>query len=252
MRIKSWLCDGLAIERILNALIGNLLQHLLLFVREREALVLTSQNGKSMIAHHTTMIVVINIARVLIQQMFHLVMMVHHQHQRHNGQFTTSTRCQIADTTIGILIDGGDKRLHIATLKGLARLGIHLAGILVRWIMRKVATHNEEVLVCEIWLQHLSHPFQFSEVVGRYNNRYDRRHLLKPSLQERQLHLQTMLPVVGLRAISETIVSSNQLLGSLTIHLQFSQRCGVIIRLTIHRSPIQPLVMTGPQEEDAL
>ena len=118
--------------------------------------------------------------------------------------------------------------------------------------MREVAADDEEILVCEIRLQYIRQTLQFPEVVGRDDNRYDGRHLAKASLQERQLHFQTVLPVVGLRAIGKTAVGSNQPPGSLTIHLHLSQRCGVIVGLTIHRGPIQPLMMAGSQEEDTL
>ena len=84
-----------------------------------------------MIAHDTTMVMVIDVARVLIQQMLYLVTIVHHQHQRSNGQLSTSTRRQIADATLSVAFEGGNKLSHIATLHSLSRFGIHLASILV-------------------------------------------------------------------------------------------------------------------------
>ena len=77
------------------------------------------------------MIVIIDVTRVLIHQVLHLILVVEHQHQRNDGKLTTSTRLQIAFTTSCIGIDGRNKLLHVARLNGLARLGIHLIGILI-------------------------------------------------------------------------------------------------------------------------
>ena len=62
------------------------------------------------------------------------------------------------------------------TLQGLARLGIHLAGIGIRRIVREVATDDEQVLVGKPGFQCLGHPLQLGEIVGGDDNRYDGRH----------------------------------------------------------------------------
>ena len=130
-----------------------------------------------MIANYSALVIIINVTRVLIEQMLHLIFIIEHQHQRDDSQFSTGTRRQIADTTFGIVFDSSDKSLHIAAFQSLSCLGIHLAGILIRRIMGEVAAHNKEILIRKIGLQHLSHPFQFAEVVGGYDNRYNGRHL---------------------------------------------------------------------------
>ena len=110
-----------AVKTVLDALVGYLFQHPFILICQRETFGI-SKDGEGMIAHDATMVVVIDVARVLIQQMFHLVLSVHHQHQRGNSQLPTSTRRQIANTTLGIAFKGGNKRRHIATLHSLSRL----------------------------------------------------------------------------------------------------------------------------------
>ena len=111
------------------------------------------------------MIMIVDITRILIQQMLHLVLAVDHHQQRSNRQFTTGTCSQIAYTAAGIFSQHGDKPLYVASLNGLARFGIHLAGILIRRIMGEIAAHDEQVLLRQIGLQRLGHPFQLEEVV---------------------------------------------------------------------------------------
>ena len=198
--------DSFAIERIPDAIIRYLFQSSPFYIGQRELFFCASKDGEGMIAHHTTMIMVINVARILIEQMFHLVATIHHQHQRGNGQFSTGTRRQIADTAFGIALDSGNKLAHTATLHSLSRLGIHLTGVLIRRIVGEVATDNEEVLVRKIRFQGLSYLFQFPEVVGGYNNRYDGWNLLEPFLQKRQLHFETMLPVMRFGLITKDVI----------------------------------------------
>ena len=81
------------------------------------------------------MVMIVDVARVLVHQVLHLVLVVEHQHQRDDGKLATGTRCQIPLATSCIGIDGRNKRLHVARLNSLTRLGIHLAGILILWIM---------------------------------------------------------------------------------------------------------------------
>ena len=180
------------------------------------------------------MIMIVDIPRVLIQQMLHLVLAVNHHQQRSYRQFTTGTRGQIAYTTAGILSQHGNKPLYVASLNGLARSGIHLAGILIRRIMGEIAAHHEQVFVRQIRLQRLGYPFQLEEVVRRYNDGYDRWHLTQSPLQERQLHLQTVLPVVCLGLIAEDTVGGYQFLCRLDIDLHFSQRSGITVERRVH------------------
>ena len=117
-----------------------------------------------------------------------------------------------------VLIQHADKHLHVASFNGLARLRVYLAGILVAWIVRKVATHHKQVLWRKVRLQRAGYALQLRIVVGRYDDRHYGRHLLHPSLQEGQLHLQTVLAVVRLRAIGQYAVGLYQRRSHLAIH----------------------------------
>ena len=118
-----------------------------------------------MIAYHPAKVVVVDIPGVLIQQMMHLVSVVHHQHQRGDGQFSAGAGGQIALAATGILFEHGDELLHVACLNGLACLAIHFIGILIRGIMREVAADDKQILVYEIGLQHIRYLLQFPEIV---------------------------------------------------------------------------------------
>ena len=155
-----------------------------------------------MIPYHAR-IIAADVARVLIHQVLHLVLLVEHQHQCDDGKLAAGTRLQVPLTTSSIGIDGRNKLLHIACLNGLARPCIRLAGILIRGIVREVAANHKQILVRKIRLQYLRHPLQFLVVIGADNDRHNRRDLLIPPLQEWQLHLQTMLPIVRLRPVEE-------------------------------------------------
>ena len=196
------------------------------------------------------MVMIINIPRVLIQQVLHLeVAVLYHQHQRCYGQLPAGTRSKIADAAPGIFPQYRDKLLHIATLHRLTRPCIHLAGIVIRWIVREVAADDKHVFLSQIRLQHLCYPLQLAEVVSGNNDRHYGWNFAKASLQERQLHLQAMLSVVCLGLICKHAVSLRQLLSRLHIHLHVSQRSTVIVELRIHRSPVEPFVVTWPQQE---
>ena len=118
-----------------------------------------------MIPHHAAMVVIVDITRVLIHQMLHLILAVKHQHQCDDGKLATGTCMQIAFAAPCIGINRCNKLLHVAAFYGLARLGIHLVGILIRRIVREVAANHKEVFVRKIRLQHLRHPLQFVVIV---------------------------------------------------------------------------------------
>ena len=138
-----------------------------------------------MITHHTTVIRIADIAGVLIHQVLHLIPAVEHQHQRNDGELAAGTRRQVPLTAAGVGLDCLNKLSDIATLDSFPCSGIHFIGILIRRIVRKVAADDEEILIREIRLEHLSHPRQFLEVVRRNDDRHDGRHVAKSSLQER-------------------------------------------------------------------
>ena len=123
---------------------------------------------------------------------------------------------------MGIGLDGSNELLYVATLHGLSRQRIHFAGILVGRIVGEVAADDKEIALCEIRLQHLSHPFKFPEIVGRDDDGHDGRHVTKTALQERQLHLQTVLPIVSFLAIGEDAVGLCQLLCRLVVYLHLA------------------------------
>ena len=74
-----------AIKAVLDAFVCNLLQDLCLrfFVAD---------DGEGMIAHNATGVVAVYVARVLVQQMAHLVLAIEHQHQRDDGELAAGTR----------------------------------------------------------------------------------------------------------------------------------------------------------------
>ena len=186
--------------------------------------------------------------------MFHLALQIEHQQQGDDGKLATGTRREVANATTGIVLDGRNKLAHIATRHSLACLGVHLAGIGIRRIMGEVAADDKEILIRKPGLQHLGDTFQLGEVVGGDDDRdrrRDRRRSEK-SLEEGQLDFEAVLTIVGLRTIGENAVSSHQLLGCLAIHLYLAQGGGIIVHLAVHRGAIEPLVMAGTQEEDAL
>ena len=179
-------------------------------------------------------------------------MAVHHQHQCGNSQFATCTRSQVALTTAGILLDSSNKSLHTTTLDGLTRQCIHFAGIIIGWIVREVAADDEKTIFSKIGFQHLSDAPQLTEIVCRDDDGYDRWHMLKSPLQERQLYLQTMLPVVSLRLIGENTICRCQLPSCLTIHFHLAQGRSIIVGLCVNRSTIEPFMMTRSKQEYTL
>ena len=113
--------------------------------------------------------------------------------------------------------------------------------------MREVAADDKQILVCEIGLQHIRYLLQFPEIVRRYDDGHDRRHgvLTKPSLQEWQLHLQTMLSVVCLGVIGKDMIRFCQTKRRLVVHLHKTQWRRIVVCLRVHRSPVEPFVMAG-------
>ena len=118
-----------------------------------------------MIPNYPIMVVIVDIARVLVHQVFYLVLVVEHQHQRDDGKLATGTCMQIALPTSCIGIDGCNKLLHVARLDSLTRLGIHLVGIFIRRIVREIAANHKEVFVRKIRLQHMREPLQFIVII---------------------------------------------------------------------------------------
>ena len=118
--------------------------------------------------------------------------------------------------------------------------------------MREVAADDKQVLLREIRLQHLSYLFEFPIVVGRDDNGHDGRYTIfaESPLKEWQLHLQTVLPVVCLGLIREHTIRGCQFLSRLSIHPHVSQRCRIEVSLRIHRCPVEPFMMTWPQQEN--
>ena len=59
-------------------------------------------------------------------------------------------------------------------------------------------------------------------------------HLTQLLLQERQLHLQTVLLGVDILLEGEYLVGRYQRLGGLLVHRHVTQRCGIEVGLAIH------------------
>ena len=74
------------------------------------------------------------------------------------------------------------------------------------------------------------------------------------SLEEGQLHLQAMLLAVSLGTIEEHTVGTggNQFLRCFPVNFHVAQWRGVIVGLRVHRSPVEPFVVTGPEQENPL
>ena len=211
-----------SIQRVLDALVGYLFQLSLVCVGQDKLVGSISQKGKGMIADDTRMVVVVDIARILIEQMLDGVMWVEHQHQRDDGKLAAGAGGEVSHPAMGILLDSGNELFHFAALDGLSRLRIHFAGILVGGVVGEIAADDEEILFREIGFQHLSHPLQFREIVGGDDDRHDGRHRFECPLQERQLHLQAMLTIVGFWPIGEHAVGLCQTLCSLSVYFHFA------------------------------
>ena len=95
---------------------------------------------------------IVDVARILVHQVLHLILVIEHQHQRNDGELAAGTRRQVPLSAPRIRIDGRNKRLYVTRLNGLARLGIHFAGILILRIVREVAADNKEVFVRKVRL----------------------------------------------------------------------------------------------------
>ena len=205
-----------------------------------------------MVAHHPAVVVVVYIARVLIHDVLHGVVLVEHEHQCDDGQFAARTGCQVANAAVGIRLDDSHELFCAATLHGLACQGIHPVGIVVGRVVGEVAAHDKQVLVGEERLQRTGHALKLLVVVGRDDDRHDGRHLLESALQERQLHLQTVLLIVCLAAVGKHAVGCNQPGGRGAVHLNIAQWRGIVVDGIVDRSPVEPSVVTRAEHEDAL
>ena len=138
-----------------------------------------------MITHHTPTILGVYVARVLVEQMLDFILMIEHQHQCDDGKLSTSASGKVAYSALAVGFDGGDELFHIAAHDGLFRFTVHLASILVGWVMGEVAADDKQIVVVEISAQHLCHPFEFGVIVGGDDDGYDGRNLLHTPLKER-------------------------------------------------------------------
>ena len=239
-RITVTHCLGIhlpAVEMGLDALGGDPFQLLFLLICQQEIIALLSplpHDGEGMIAHHTVAPLRVDVARVLVEQMFHLITAVEHEHERHDAEQATGTRRQSLGAVRRIRLHGGDQLPHVAALDGLARHAVHADGILITGVVGKVATDHEEVVLVEIRPQHRGHLLQPTEVVGGDDDRHDGRYLTQLLLQEGQLHLQTVLLGVDILLEGEYLVGRYQRLGGLLIYWHVTQRCGIEVGLAIH------------------
>ena len=77
-------------------------------------------------------------------------MVIKHEHESDDGQFTTGARRKVSDTTTAIVLECGDECGHVAAYDSLGRLRIHLTGVFVCWVVREVAANDKQVVVVEL------------------------------------------------------------------------------------------------------
>ena len=210
---------------------------------------LVAVDGEGMVTHHTVFVTMLHVAGVLVEQMAHHLIPPHHEHQRDDGILTTRARGQVVLATACIALQHRDELLHIAALYGLACVAVHLHGILIRRIVREVAADDEEVVVVEIGLKRIGYAPQLRLAVGAHDDGHDKRHLGHLSLEEGQLHLQTVLTVVCLGIIGEHAVGVAQAATRLTVHPHPSQWSLIGVVGRVHRCPVEPFVVAGTDEE---
>ena len=61
-----------------------------------------------------------------------------------------------------------------------------------------------------------------------------------------------MFAVVSLGAVAEHAVGLRQLQSCFAVHLHITQRSGIVIGLGVYRSAVEPFVVAGTKQEDAL
>ena len=131
------------------------------------------EEGEGVIAYHTVALAT-DIARVLIEQMTDVVLLVAHEHEGDDSHLSAGTRREVALATATVFLDGSDEVFHTAALDGSLRAGVYLIGIVVSGVVREVAADDEEVVVVEIGLELFRHLHELLEVVGRYDDRHNR------------------------------------------------------------------------------
>ena len=116
--------------------------------------------------------------------------------------------------------------------------------------MGEVRTDDEKIIFSKVWLQHSGYLLKDVQTLGSYDYRHNRRHISEKHLQERQLHLQAVFPVVCIA--SENKVSSaisNQLLPQSDINRNLSQRRFCKGVHSFHAGSGEPHPVTWPKKE---
>ena len=79
--------------------------------------------------------VFVNVARVLVHQVLHLILAVEHQHECDNWKCAASTRSQIALAAAGVGLEDGNKLLDVTAFDSFARFSVNLTGVNIRRVV---------------------------------------------------------------------------------------------------------------------
>ena len=88
-----------------------------------------------MIAHHPVPALAVNIARVLVEQVMNLVVVVEHQHEHDDGELTACTGLQVGHAALAVFFQCCDEGAYIARHDCLCRLGVYFPGVFIPWVV---------------------------------------------------------------------------------------------------------------------
>ena len=148
------------------------------------------------------------------------------------------------------LPEGVDKAFQAACDDGFGHIEVGLFAILVGRVMGEVRTDDKEVLRGEVRLEKLRYLLQYIKMRRADDDGNNRRDLGEDRLDERQLHLQAVLPVVGVTPVGENAVSfHDELPPRLGIDGDLSQRRLCKRVSCIDARPLEGHPVAGAQEE---
>ena len=174
-----------------------------------------------------------------------------HQGEQYGDGVGPAGGCVLADEAPAVYVpEGLEEFLEPSGAQGLRQVGVGGLRILIGRVVREVRTDDEEILPVEIRVQDLGNALEQAEALGPDHNRDDGRDFVENHLEERQLHLEAMLLVVGVAPESESPVAflykffpkgnvyRNPAQGRLCIGIQ-----------RIHARPGESHPVAGPNEE---
>ena len=88
-----------------------------------------------------------------------------HQHKHDDGEQAAGAGGEVGYVRLDVFLHGVDEFPYVSALNGVGGAGIHLAGVVISWVVREVAADDEEVVLIEIRLEDFGYAFQFVEMV---------------------------------------------------------------------------------------